>query len=301
MKTRFTLVAGLLALLTASLHARLQVVATLPELAAIAQAVGGDEATVVSLAQGTEDPHYIDPRPSFNRVLNKADVLIEGGAELESGWLPPLVQNARNPKIIGDSPGHIIASRGISLLEKATGPVDRSQGDVHPGGNPHYLMDSRNASIVAGTIADAFTSIDPGHAPAYQKNLLAFRGQLNEKQRAWEQALLKARGTKVITYHKSYDYFLSQYGMQLVGTIEPKPGIEPSPRHITDLITGQKNGDVKLILIEPNRSTRTPSRIAESIGASVLVVPVMPLKIGSSSAYFDWIDGVVSQIAKALN
>src|SRR3954465_12963316 len=141
-----------LALMSVSAQAKLNVVATLPDFGAIAQEIGGDKVKVTTIARGTEDQHFVDARPSFVRVLNQADVLIEGGAELEVGWLPPLVNGARNSKILGDAPGHLILSRGIRLLEVPSGPVDRSMGDVHPLGNPHFTLDPENGKVIAKTL-----------------------------------------------------------------------------------------------------------------------------------------------------
>src|SRR5215204_281744 len=151
------------ALVVPAAQAKLNVVATLPDFAAIAKEIGGEKIQVTSIAKGTEDPHFVDARPSFIRVLNRADVLLEGGAELEIGWLPPLVAGARNRRILGDAPGHVIMSRGIQLLEVPTGPVDRSMGDVHPSGNPHYWLDPANGKIMAATIAAALSKVDSGN------------------------------------------------------------------------------------------------------------------------------------------
>src|SRR5438445_3434435 len=172
MKTRFLLFA--IALGAATAQAKLNVVATIPDFGAIAQEIGGDKIKVTSIARGTEDAHFVDARPSFIRVLNQADVLIEGGAELEIGWLPPLVNGARNAKILSDAPGHVILSRGIRLLEVPTGSVDRSMGDVHPLGNPHFTLDPANGKIIANSIADTLVKVDPANANYYRANRDAF-------------------------------------------------------------------------------------------------------------------------------
>src|SRR6266513_255107 len=151
--------AALLALLPVIAQAKLNVVATLPDFGAIAQEIGGDKIKVTSIARGTEDQHFVDARPSYVRVLNQADVLVEGGAELEIGWLPPLVNGARNAKILSDAPGHVILSRFIRLLEVPTGPVDRSMGDVHPFGNPHFTLDPANGKIIANSIAETLGKV----------------------------------------------------------------------------------------------------------------------------------------------
>src|ERR1043166_6422945 len=217
MKSKFLLLAA--ALLTATAQARLNVVATLPDYAAIAEAVGGDKVKVTSIARGTEDQHFVDARPSYVRVLNQADVLIEGGAELEVGWLPPLVSGARNAKILSDAPGHLILSRQIRLLEVPTGPVDRSMGDVHPFGNPHFTLDPADGKIIANTLAETFSRLDSANASFYQANAKKFNERLDKKLAEWTKMMEPYRGTKVVTYHKSFDYFLERFGLELAGTI----------------------------------------------------------------------------------
>jgi zinc/manganese transport system substrate-binding protein len=283
-----------------SASAKLNVVATLPDYGAITEAIGGDKVKVTSIARGTEDPHFVDARPSFVRVLNQADVLLEGGAELEIGWLPPLVNGARNAKILSDATGHLILSRGIRLLDVPTGPVDRSMGDVHPSGNPHYWLDPANGKTIAASIAAVFSKVDPANAAFYQANLKKFDERLDAKLAEWTKLMEPYRGTKVITYHKSYDYFLERFGLELVGTIEPKPGIEPSPTHISALIPRAKEQGVKLVIIEPNRPRKTPTYVAESIGAKLLVLPASVGGNEKVKDYFDLFDYDVGQIANAL-
>src|SRR5436190_17093890 len=174
-----SIVCGLV-LLPLAAHAKLNVVATLPDFGSIAQAIGGDKVKVTTIARGTEDQHFVDARPSYIRVLNQADVLIEGGAELEVGWLPPLVAGARNQRILSDAPGHVILSRGIRLLEVPTGPVDRSMGDVHPFGNPHYSLDPANGKVIASSLAETFSRVDARNAAYYQQNSKKFSERLDK-------------------------------------------------------------------------------------------------------------------------
>src|SRR5882672_2833299 len=247
--------------------AKLNVVATVPDFGAIAQEIGGDKVKVTTIARGTEDQHFVDARPSFVRVLNQADVLLEGGAELEIGWLPPLVAGARNSKILSDAPGHVVLSRNIQLLEVPTGPVDRSMGDVHPFGNPHFTLDPANGKIIASTLAEAFGRVDSANAAFYQDRSKAFIERLDKKLAEWAKLMEPYRGTKVVTYHKSFDYFVERFGLELAGTIEPKPGIEPSPSYINGLIPRLKNEGVKIVMIEPFRPSKTPDYVAHAIGA----------------------------------
>jgi zinc/manganese transport system substrate-binding protein len=280
--------------------AKLNVVATLPDYAAIARAVGGDKVSVTSIARGTEDQHFVDARPSFVRVLNRADVLIEGGAELEVGWLPPLVAGARNSKILGDAPGHLILARRIQLLEVPTGPVDRSMGDVHPSGNPHFTLDPANGSIIASSIAETLGRVDPANAVYYEAGRDEFIKQLDVKLAGWARQLEPFRGTKVITYHKSFNYLLEHFGLELAGTIEPKPGIEPSPTHINALIPHAKEEGVKLVIVEPFRPRKTPEYVAGAIGAKLLLLPGSTEGNEKIKDYIGLFDYDVAKIVEAL-
>lgn len=291
---------ALLLALASSVQAALHVVATLPDLAALAREIGGDKVKVTSLATGMEDPHFVDPKPSFIRLLNQADVLLEGGAELEAGWLPPLVNNARNPKVVAGAPGRFLASREVRLLEVPAGGVDRSQGDVHPLGNPHFLLAPDNCATVAVHLAEALARLDPAQAAAFQTNAQRFLAILARKQVEWTQALAPFRGTAVVTYHKSFDYLLDYFGFILAGTIEPKPGIEPSPAHINALIPRAKQAGVKLVIIEPNRPRRTAQRVADALGARLVVLPLMPGGHDQATDFFAWYDYNVAQLAAAL-
>ena len=286
--------------LALSVQAKLNVVATLPDFGSIAESIGGDRIKVTSIARGSEDAHFVDARPSFIRVLNQADVLIEGGAELEIGWLPPLVSAARNGKILSDAPGHVILSRGLQLLDVPSGPVDRSMGDVHPGGNPHYWLDPVNARPMAARLAEVFSQIDAANASYYAENLKKFTTTLDDKLAGWAKQLEPFKGTKVVTYHKSFDYLLKRYGLELTGTLEPKPGIEPSPTHINALVPRMKAQGVKLILIEGFRSRRTAERVASETGAKLLVLPVSVGATPQVKDYFSLLDSDLSQIVAAL-
>jgi zinc/manganese transport system substrate-binding protein len=283
-----------------ALQAKLNVVATLPDFGAIAEAIGGDKIKVTTIARGTEDPHFVDARPSFIRVLNQADVLIEGGAELEVGWLPPLVSSARNAKILADAPGHVVLSRFIHLLEAPTGPVDRSMGDIHPFGNPHYWLDPANGKAIAQALAETFSGRDAANAGYYQANLKTFNERLDKKMAEWTKRMEPYRGTKVVAYHKSYDYFLQRFGLELVGTLEPKPGIEPSPTYLNGLIPRLKAAGVKLVLVEVFRPRKTPEYVAQAIGAKLLILPEKVGANANAKDYLSVFDYDVAQIVEGL-
>lgn len=282
------------------LSADLRVVATTPDLGAIAEAIGGDRVSVTSLARGTEDPHFVTPRPSFIRILNRADVLIEGGAELEAGWLPPLLQNARNRDIMPGRKGHVNASRNVRMLDVPTGPIDRSQGDVHLAGNPHFLLDPLNAQVVARTIAERLQALDPEGAEYYAGKLDHFVRQIDEGLSEWKETLAPFEGTQVVTYHDNYAYFARRFGFRVFGSIEPLAGIEPSPRHLSNLVASMRENDVRMVWMEPFRPRRTPSRVAEETGAALVFLPELVGSIEGVDTYIDLIDHNVSALARAL-
>lgn len=299
MKNLLTVLMGLAMSGILSANAAMEVVATTPDLGAIAQAVGGDKIHVTSLARGTEDPHFVDAKPSFARVLNKADVLIEGGAELEIGWLPPLVDNARNRKIVRGAEGRIDASEGIALLEIPQ-KLDRSEGDVHAVGNPHYSLSPQNGKIIAQHLAEKFAKLDPANAAVYAQNAKAFLAALEAKMAEWAALLKPVQGVKVVAYHKSFEYFAQSFGIKVVGYIEPKPGIEPSPTHINALIPKMKEEGVRLIIMEPNRPRKTPDYVAKNLGVKVVLLPLLVGGNSETTDYLKLIDYDVKAVVQAL-
>lgn len=277
---------------------KLQVVATTNDFGAVARAVGGPDVEVTTLARPTEDAHFVDAKPSFIRIVNQADVLIEGGASLEAGWLPPILDSARNPKVALGSPGRVIAAQGVALLEVPT-QLDRSMGDVHPQGNPHFMLDPIAAETVAQSIATGFCAVDHAHCAGYQERLERFRAAIDAKMPAWQATLAPFKGTKVVSYHKDFNYFSERFGLEVTGTLEPKPGIPPSPTHLTELIPKMRAEQVRLILIEPYRERGNPDFVAEKTGARVLVLPVVP-PAKDAPDYIALIDSNVQAIATAL-
>lgn len=294
----FLLLVGLACVHTA--QARLNVVATLPDCAAIAREIAGSHADVKSLSQGTEDPHFVTPRPSYSRVLNRADLLIDGGAELEIGWLPPLVSGARNRDILPGAKGRFSAASGIRLLGVRTGRIDRSQGDVHAAGNPHFLLDPLRGKAVAQNIAKVMAQLDPGNADHYQANLAAFTKRLDAKLIEWSETMAPHKGTAIVTYHSNFDYFAERYGLKVVGQLEPKPGLPPTPGHVRRLIPAAKAAETRLIAIGSFRPRRLADFLAKGSGATVLSLPVMPTESKPTHDYIGWIDHLVGQFHKAL-
>lgn len=299
MKTvlHFLLLAATVATIQA---ARLDVVATLPTYAAIAGAIGGKHVHVTSLARGTEDSHFVDARPSFIPTLNRADVLIEGGAELESAWLPPLVQTARNPRIQPGAPGRVLVNAGVSMLGIPIGAVSRSQGDVHATGNPHFELDPVNGVVIARNIARALIRVDPAHEADYQANLEAFAAEMKQRLTAWNTLARPLAGAKVVSYHQTYEYLAARFGFRIIGYIEPKPGIAPSPAHIARLVPNMKDAGARLVIMEPNRPGRTPQYVADKLGIPLVKLPAMVDGDPRANDYFAFIDLMVNTLVNAL-
>ena len=278
---------------------KINVVATTPDLAALAREIGGDAVDVKALAKPTEDPHFVDAKPSHLVTLNRADVLIEGGAELELGWLPPLLDNARNDKIAAGAPGRIVASHGIRMLE-VPATFDRSKGDVHSLGNPHFLVDPLDAKIVAANIADHFAQVDPANAALFQANLKRFNDRVDRELAEWQTLLSPYRGAKIVTYHKDFVYFAARFNLEIVGELEPKPGIAPSPAHLAKVIGAMQASKARVVLVQPYQNRKTAETVARQTGAVVLDMPQQPGAIPNITTYFDVMDHLVQTLATAL-
>lgn len=297
---RKILLALLICFFPLSAQAKLKVVTTTTDLAAITREIAGDMADVQSLARGDQDPHYIEPKPSYAMTLNRADLLIEVGLDLEVGWLPVLVTQARNPKIRTGQSGRLVAAEGFRILEIPSGPVDRSQGDIHPGGNPHYWLNPKNAIAISRTIADRLSLLDPSHTTAYQGALKSFQDRLREKIAEWEKAALPLRGQKVVTYHKSFPYFTDWLGLAVIDQIEPKPGIPPTPAHILSLMERMKSDRVGMIITESYYDDKASKELAEKTGAKLLLLPTSVGGEPSIKTYFDLFDFLIGKLARSL-
>lgn len=302
--TRFSrsafLLLGLAAMAAPSqARAALRVVTTTPEYAALATAVGGDRLAVTSLAKATEDPHFVDAKPSLIVTLNRADLLIEGGGGLEVGWLPALLEGARNPKVQVGTPGHLFASDGIALLDVPS-VLDRSQGDVHAQGNPHFMMDPANAATVARHIADSLCKLDGQGCGTYRANLARFQQTLEAKTREWTSQLAAFRGKPIVTYHTTWRYFAQRFGLASDTFLEPKPGIPPSPPHLAQVIAKMNAQSVRAILVEPYQSRKTAEVVATHTQAKVVDVCQFPGGLPGTGDYFAMMDQNVKAIAAAL-
>jgi zinc/manganese transport system substrate-binding protein len=267
------LCATLLSAHGASAQAKLNVIGTTEDLASIAREIGGDRVTVDSLAKGYQDPHFVEAKPSFILKLQKADLLIVVGRELEIGWLPPLIQQSRNAKIQAGADGYLDASTQAKILDIPQGQITRAMGDVHPSGNPHYWLDPENGRIIAKSIADKLAQFRPADKAYFDQRLTDFTNRVNEGLKRWLAAMAPFKGASVVTYHRSYPNFADRFGLNVVGYVEPRPGIPPSPGHTLDLIQEMKRDQIKVILMEPYFDQKTPNSIASQTGAKVVVLP----------------------------
>ena len=280
-------------------HAKINVVATLPDFAAIARDIGGDKVEVTAMAKPTEDPHFVDARPSFVVQLRSADVLIEGGAELEIGWLPPLLQNARNAKIEVGKPGRVQASDGVRLMNVPQN-VTRAAGDVHALGNPHYMTDPIIAKTVAQHIAQSFAALDTANAAFYDANYKKFEATINAKLQQWGTAMLPFKGQHVVAYHDSWPYFAHRFGFEIDVFLEPKPGIPPSPSHLAEVINQIKAQKIKAIIVEPFHDRKIAEKVANATGAKVVDFAQYPGAFPNTESYPKLMDVLVSRLAAAM-
>ena len=262
----------LLLLSSTLLFSQVNVVTTYPWLAKVTQAVGGSHVKVTSLASPRMDPHFIVPKPSLIPKLSRADLLITNGAGLEVGWLPPLLKRANNAKINPGSRGYADASKAVRLIDKPKS-VSRAYGDVHPEGNPHFVLDPHSIIPVAKLITRKLSSIDPIHKPDYQKNLAAFLRQWKGFLARFDAQMRPCKGVKIIQYHELYNYLLKRYGIRSLGTIEPLPGISPSSKHTIETIRTIQAHKIRAILQDPYHEKKTARFIAKKTGTNVVVIP----------------------------
>ncbi len=279
----------------AAASAKINIVATLPVFASLAREVGGDRVDVTSLARGNQDPHFLDAKPTFVVALSHADVLLHGGLDLEVGWLPVLIAQARNSKILPHSPGNVDLSQGLEILEIPEGRVDRSMGDVHPAGNPHTWLHPRNAKIMAAAIAERLATIDPAGKSDYAARAKDFLSRLDKKIVSWEDQAAGLRGMKVITYHKSFTYFTHWLGLEVMDYIEPKPGIPPSSRHVDHLLDKIPGLGVSLLLVESFYPKKVPEYISQKTGVPFQILPTDTDEFGIRS-YTELIDFLIARL-----
>lgn len=282
-----------------SLHAQLKIVATTPDLADVARQIGGELVKVDTLAKGTEDIHAVPQRPSFIPKLAQADGVVSLGLWAEHAFLPALIEASANPNLQPGKKGDIDCSRYVTVKD-IPGVISRDQGDMHPDGNPHYNTDPRNGNAISRAIAEGFSGLDPKNAATFEKNRQAFDRALEAKKLEWDKKITVLKGVKGISYHRDMVYFADYLGIPLVGEIEPKPGIAPSPRHLAELVETMKAQKATLILFEIQYSQVTPAWVAAQTGAKIASVATMGGAFADSGSYFGMLDHNINSVLEAL-
>ena len=278
----------------------IDVVTSTTDLHDIAHAVGGPRVGVIHISEGYQDPHFVEAKPSFILKLRSADIFAFVGLDLEVGWMSLLIDGARNPKIRPGGSGYLDVSRAIPVLDVAQGRVDRSQGDVHPLGNPHYWLDPENGKRIAQLFARKFSELDPRGAAEYARNLKAFEDRLDAAARAWAAQRASIRGKPVVAWHTSWRYLAEYTGMNLVGFMEPKPGVPPSPAHLAGLVATMKRTGAKVIIMEPFYDRKMADFVAGRTGAKVLVLPSSVEGVKGVNDYVSLLRHNVNAIAAAV-
>jgi len=294
------LIAGALLLPTIAEAKKLTIVTSTTDMASLTQEVGGDKVNVDSIAKGYQDPHFVEAKPSFLLKLRQADLLISVGLQLEIGWLPPLISQSGNPRIQVGASGYLDASQFAEILEIPQGTVTRAEGDVHPLGNPHYWLDPDNGRRIARGIANKLADMDPTEGAYFQQRFQDFEKRLLAAEQKWDAQMKPFRGRKVVTYHRSFPNFAKHFGLDVIGYVEPRPGIPPTPSHTLELIQLMKRENCKVILVEPYFDLKTPQSIGRETGAQVVVY--LPSVGGEKevTTYFELFDYDIALLTKAF-
>jgi len=285
----------------ANAASKIQIITSTTDLASLAQEVGGDKVNVESIARGYQDPHFVDAKPSFLLKLKHADLLIVVGLDLEIGWLPPLITQSTNPKIQVGAPGYLDASRFARILEIPTGQVTRAEGDVHPLGNPHYWLDPENGLRIAKGIADKLSQMRSGDAAYFAQRYADFEQRLRQADQRWLAEMKPYAGRKIVTYHRSWPNFAEHFDLNVVGYVEPRPGIPPSPQHTVELIQQMKRQNVKVIVVEPYFDLKTPNAMARETGGKVIVLPPSVGGEKEITDYFKLFDYDIAKLKQAFD
>ena len=292
--------AALLAAVASPARAAVNVVTTTEGLAAVVREVGGEGVKATALSRGIQDPHFVDANPSLAVKLRNADLLVDVGMDLEIGWLPPLVTQSRNPAIQPGGARRLTAASVVPPMDLPTGPVDRSQGDIHPAGNPHFLTDPRRVVRVAAAIAGRLAEIDPGNAAGYRERARAFEGRVAAAEKGWKAQLAPFAGRSVVTQHKTLTYLLDWAGLKAAGFMEPKPGVAPPPSHVASLAATVKAAGVKGVLVENYYDRRSADQLRDLTGVKVIVIPG---DVGGTKDASDWVaylDVLVRSLVQAV-
>ncbi len=278
---------------------KLRVVTSLPDLKSIAEFVGGEKIETFAIATGFQNPHFVDPKPSYILKLSKADVFVTVGLDLETGWVPPLLNSARNARVLKGGTGYVDASTNVPLLQVPSN-VNRGEGDIHIYGNPHYWLDPAIGKIIARNIYDGLVRVDPADEAYFKENLRSFNARIDEKMKEWAQKMKPFKGAKIIAYHNEWPYFEQRFGLHIVDFLEPKPGIPPTPSQLAKVIGEMKTGNIKVIITSPYFTTESAELVARNAGGKVVTLATSVGADASIKTYFDLFDYNIAKMVDAL-
>jgi zinc/manganese transport system substrate-binding protein len=279
---------------------KINVITATQDLASLGAEVGGDHITIEAIAKGYQDPHFVEPKPSFLLKLQKADLLVVVGLQLEIGWLPPLITQSGNSKIQVSNSGYLDMSQFCEILEIPTTQVTRAMGDVHPLGNPHYWLNPENGRRLAKAFLTKLSEMRPADAAYFGQRYADFDKRLTDAEKRWDAEMAPYRGRKVVTYHRSWPNFCERFGLVVVDYVEPKPGIPPTPSHTLEVINTMKRENIKLILVEPYFDLRTPNSIAQATGGTVAVLMPSVGGVKEVTDYFKLFDYDINILTTAF-
>jgi zinc/manganese transport system substrate-binding protein len=300
MMKRISMFAVIVILFFQSANAKaIKVVTTLTDLKSITELIGGDKVSVSSIATGYQNPHFVDPKPSYIISLSNADMFVTIGLDLETGWSPQLLASSRNTKIQKGSAGYVDASEGIGLQQVPTS-ANRAEGDIHIFGNPHYWLDPLNGKVIARNIANGLERVDPADKAIFEANLSTFYKNIDAKLKDWEAKMAPFKGAKIIAYHNEWVYFEKRFGLQIVDFMEPKPGIPPTPSQLVKVINEVKSNGIKAIITSPYFSTSSSDVVAKQTGVKVLTLATSTGAFPSVKDYYDVFDYDINLLTAAL-
>jgi ABC-type Zn uptake system ZnuABC Zn-binding protein ZnuA len=275
------------------------VVTTTSDLKSITEFIGADKVEVSSIATGFQNPHFVDPKPSYIIKLSKADVFVTVGLDLETGWSPQLLSSSRNPKIQRGSNGYVDASIGVTLLQVPSS-INRGEGDIHIYGNPHYWLDPINGKQIAKNICDGLEKISPENKSAFEANLKAFDTKIDLKLKEWTMKMAPYKGAKLIAYHNEWCYFEQRFGLTIVDFMEPKPGIPPTPTQLVKIISEVKSNAIKVIISSPYFTTSSSDVVSKQTGAKTIVLGTSVGAFEGIKDYFDLFDYNIDKLIQGL-
>lgn len=277
----------------------IKIVTTTTDMKSIAELVGGNKVSVSSIATGYQNPHFVDPKPSYIISLTKADLFVTVGLDLETGWSPSLLSSSRNKKIQKGAAGYVDASAGMNLLQ-VPGAANRAEGDIHIFGNPHYWLDPLNGKIIARNIVNGLERVDPANTSFYEANLQSFNSRIDVKMKEWQSKMAPFKGTKIIAYHNEWVYFETRFGLQIVDFMEPKPGIPPTPSQLVKVIKEVTANKIKVIISSPYFTTSSSDVVSKQTGAKELTLATSVNAFDSIKDYFSLFDFNIDQLITAL-